>query len=228
MKRIWGVFCAEADGQTLRSIQNHLCDYCLWKGSIKQLSLPYSLACQSVSWLFWEGNSSAQTWTPLDWCPRAKATGVETLPIWGAVRQKGKEAAFQRVDGWLWARSQQIRAGSLAAASQSPKFSITCMRLLADLHTECKPSTEFQPASFLYFPAKTLFEVWSSVLPTLKSRKGLPGILWSSALLSATFHSILHNKIKLARGGRDPSVKCSHAKQSTGRKQGLHPLEDKR
>lgn len=72
-----------------------------------------------------------------------------------------------------------------------------------------------------------LFEVWLSVLPTLQIRKGLPGILLSSALSSATFQSNLHNKIKLGRGGRDPRVKCSHAKEPTGRKQGLHPLEDK-
>lgn len=115
----------------------------------------------------------------------------------------------------------------LSAASQSPKFSITCRRILADLHTQCKPSSEFQSASSLYFPAKTLFEVWLSVLPTLQIRKGLPGILLSSALSSATFQSNLHNKIKLGRGGRDPRVKCSHAKEPTGRKQGLHPLEDK-
>lgn len=52
-------------------------------------------------------------------------------------------------------------------------------------------------------------------------------MLLSSALSSATFHSSLHNKIKLGRGGRDPSVKCSQTKEPTGRKQGLHPLEDK-
>lgn len=32
---------------------------------------------------------------------------------------------------------------------------------------------------------------------------------------------------KLGRGGRDPNVKCSQAKEPAGRKQGLHPLEDK-
>lgn len=62
-------------------------------------------------------------------------------------------------------QQHQVRAALLTAASQSPKFSTTCMRTLA---CPMQPFQRIPICLFLVLSSQNPLEVWLSVLPTLK------------------------------------------------------------
>lgn len=143
-------------------------------------------------------------------------------------KTEGKGGQISGGECWLWARSglqHQIRAGLLPVASWSPRFSSTCMRVpLTCIPNANLPVNPNRPLSCTFQP-KPFLKCGFLCSQHWKAEKDCQEFSYHQPYQALHFTQAYITK--LGRGGRDPSVKCSQAKEPTGRKQGLHPLEDK-